>query len=121
MKEDNPLDFVDRTSKLHWLIHKAKRAIEDLSPLDAAEALFKLQEEYPEILSAHCDDDCFMNSDIFFIPSMTEEELMGYNVIYCGQCEREIVEFFLYPNHVKTLLEACQAMVLMDEGRNKRK
>jgi hypothetical protein len=72
-------------------------------------AYSKLIEEWakdkPQVKSFRFDDRMFMGSVGFLVPSMNKWEHMGINVILCPQCE-DIFEFFCYPSHLESLLQA---------------
>jgi hypothetical protein len=91
--------------KLHALWHSAPEYEKGMGGYEYGEMLKKWAADKPQVKIFHFDDCMFMGSVGFIIPSASKYEHMGLNVILCPQAGK-VVDFFLYPSHQNSLLEA---------------
>ena len=89
---------------LHALWHSAPQ-YENQGSFEYGEQLCKWAKDKPQVKTFSFDDCMFMSSVGFIIPSSSKYEHMGLNVILCPQAG-DMIEFFLYPSHQNSLLEA---------------
>lgn len=95
---------------VHTLYHSAPEF--DTKTMGLYEYSCVLEEwakDKPEVKIFFFDDEMFMSSVGFIIPSMSKFEHMGVNVILCPQCAAKPVDFFCYPSHLTSLLKAFGA------------
>jgi len=69
-------------------------------------------EKYPaDVFSAHCDDDHFTNSDIFYILHRASDDWMGVSVVFVPQCAPGDPSIhFLYPSHMANVAIALKTI-----------
>lgn len=96
-------------SHLDKNIHKV---VHDLRPfMDDKDKLLQKVEEHcnnPQVKVAYCDDSHFMSSDLVLVSSEAHDYWMGVNVFYVPQIGEPISQFFLYPGHLDSLLQALK-------------
>lgn len=90
---------------VHDLLHSMPEYEKGMGGYVYSELLEKWAEDKPQVKSFRFDDNMFMGSVGFLVPSMNQWEHMGVNVILCPQCG-DIFEFFCYPSHLESLLQA---------------
>lgn len=91
--------------KLHALWHSAPEYEKGMGGYVYGEILQDWAAKHREVKVFGFDDTMFMGSVGFIIPSSSKYEHMGLNVVLCPQAG-DVMEFFLYPNHQNSLLEA---------------
>lgn len=110
MEQSNEETF-DRIKEKHSVWHKFVEFLEkeygegwetNLHGHEAIEKIEKYASENPEICIAYCDDNHFASSILVVVPHKD----MGNTVIFVPQLTTVTNNFFLYPNHQKSLLEA---------------
>jgi len=107
---------------LHALAHSVDRRFKN-GPYkwkekgwDLIEKLEKFIAKRPQIRMARVDDSSFSNSELVFIPHTYDApklgcSYMGTTVVFVAQCTGDPpVEFFLYPSHLRNLIETLQAI-----------
>jgi len=111
-----------RAKALHVLAHSVdKRFKKDQHEWkekgwDLIEKLEKFAVKHPQIRMARVDDASFTNSELVFIPHTYDSPklgcaYMGTTVVFVAQCAGDPpVEFFLYPSHLRNLIEMLQSI-----------
>lgn len=75
-------------------------------PYERWDEIESFAEKYPDwVRIAGCDDHLFMSSMIVFVRHGTGDNYMGQSVLYIQQCG-EVAQFFLYPGHTASVLDA---------------
>lgn len=83
---------------------------------DLIEALEEYTAKRPQIRTVRVDDSHFSNSDLLLIPHSYDSKklgcaYMGTTALFIAQCAGDApVEFFLYPNHLRHLIETLQGI-----------
>ena len=87
---------------------------------DLMQRIRRYAERHPEIVITGCDDDYHMNSDLVLIPHRFPKdsvarareagEYWGTTVLYLCQGATQPTQFFLYPEHEKSLLAALKSV-----------
>lgn len=90
---------------IHKLLHSMPEYEKGMGGYEYSILVEKWAEDKPQVKRFGFDDEMFMSSVGFIIPSMNKYEHMGVNVILCPQCG-DPFEFFCYPNHLVSLLAA---------------
>ena len=90
---------------IHALWHSAPEYEKGMSGYGYGELLEEWAKDKPQVKVFRFDDTMFMGSVGFIIPSASKYEHMGLNVVLCPQAG-EPMDFFLYPSHADSLLEA---------------
>jgi len=90
---------------LHAIWHSAPQYDEETGGYEYGEMLEKWAKDKPQVKKFSFDDLMFMSGVGFIIPSSSKYEHMGLNIILCPQAG-DVMEFFLYPHHQNSLLEA---------------
>jgi hypothetical protein len=81
---------------------------------DLIEKLEKFSARRPQIRMVRVDDSSFSNSELVLVPHTYDTSklgctYMGTTVVFVAQCAGDPpVEFFLYPNHLRNLIETLQ-------------
>jgi hypothetical protein len=81
---------------------------------DLIEKLEKFAAKHPQIRMVRVDDSSFTNSELVLVPHTYDTpklgcSYMGTTVIFVAQCAGDPpVEFFLYPNHLRNLIQTLQ-------------
>jgi len=104
----NLLFAEDPDYDIHALWHSVPEYEKGMSSYTYASMLDKWASDEPTVKQFSFDDSMFMSSTGFIIPSMSKYKHMGVNVILCPQCG-DPVDFFCYPSHLASLLEAFGA------------
>lgn len=100
--------FEDPEYNVHQLWHSIPYE-NDMGAYEYGCLIEKWAADKPEVKIFYFDDEMFMSSVGFIIPSMSKYEHMGVNVILCPQCAKNSTNFFCYPNHLASLLKAFGA------------
>ena len=93
---------------VHSLFHSMPDYEKGMGGYAYSELIEEWAKDKPQVKSFRFDDNMFMGSVGFLIPSMNQWEHMGVNVILCPQCG-DIFDFFCYPSHLESLLQAFGA------------
>jgi len=93
---------------IHNLLHSMPEYEKGMGGYAYSELVEKWAKDKPQVKSFRFDDQMFMGSIGFLVPSMNQWQHMGVNVILCPQCG-DIFEFFCYPSHLDSLLKAFGA------------
>lgn len=115
--------FCNKSSKehnIHWLWHKFLRLMKDdkgqwkWTP----ETAYKVMQKAERFARKHakdgicivgCDDSHFTGSDLVIVHHKDQDKWMGLSVVVLSQCSGQPpAEFFLYPNHVDSLMAALR-------------
>ena len=103
-------------------LHRANHKLQKLLKTHASKSTYEksaLIERFMKtplgktVLQSGVDDDMFMSSDLFLVPSMYNDpklgsDFMGTSVYYLGQCEQKEAVFFLYPGHARQLINVLK-------------
>ena len=101
--------FEDQEYNVHQLWHSVPHEEKDMGAYDYGFLLEEWAADKPQVKIFYFDDEMFMSSVGFIIPSMSKYEHMGVNVILCPQCAKNSTNFFCYPSHLSSLLKAFGA------------
>jgi len=120
-----------QSKAMHTLWHKlAKEFTENhewkLKGWDLIEELEKYQIENPKVRMVRVDDSMHMNSELVLVPHSYDTPKLGSHywgttVLYVAQCGDPPVSFFLYPGHLRNLIENLQAIEKEQAELNSRK
>lgn len=91
---------------------------------DLIEDLEKFSAKYPQVRMVRVDDSSFSNSELVLVPHAYDTPklgsyYMGTTVVFVAQCAGDPpVEFFLYPNHLRNLIETLQEVEKVQNAVN---
>jgi len=98
--------------EIHKLYHRyiaLKNKAKQESNYDAMVLAEKFANKNPSVKIVGVDDDVHAGSDLVIIPHIDKYHLWGLSVEYIPQCTGESpIRFFLYPGHLKRLIETLQ-------------
>jgi hypothetical protein len=107
----------NKKDNIHTLFHKMLHQFGDgklgfkESGFDLMCALDKFVAKNKEIIDCGVDDDYHTSSNLYLIPHEDDYQLWGVTCLYVPQCTGEKpIRFFLYPGHLKGLIEGLQEM-----------
>jgi hypothetical protein len=97
-----------------------------LSGWDLIEELEKYQVDNPQVRLVRVDDSAHMNSTLALVPHSYDTPKLGSyywgtTVLYVPQCNEPPATFFLYPGHLRKLIENLQAIEQEQAQLNSRK
>lgn len=100
----------------HRLVKRFKKSPTEwkMRGWDLIEALEEYTAKHPQIRTVRVDDSHFSNSDLLLIPHCYDSKrlgcsYMGTTAVFVAQCAGDPpVEFFLYPGHLRHLIETLQ-------------
>lgn len=99
---------------IHTVYHYVQDQLDknkDKTGADLFDVLDKCIKKYPEIVEVRVDDDYHCGSSVYLIPHEDKYHLWGTTVLYIPQCTGEKpIRFFLYPSHLKGMIESLQIM-----------
>lgn len=121
-----------QSKALHTLWHGlAKEFTENyewkLKGWDLIEELEKYKVEHPRVRMVRVDDSVHSNSELVLVPHSYDtpklgSHYMGTTVLYVAQCAGDLpVSFFLYPGHLRNLIENLQEIEKEQAELNSRK
>lgn len=104
----------EKNNNIHGIYHDFKKNFPDgySEGSDMMDGVEEWAKKHPSVVICGCDDDHHAGSDLVIIPHENKYKLWGVTVVYIPQCTGEPpTRFFLYPNHLKGLLEGLGKMV----------
>lgn len=111
MNKKERKEFMKKSMQRHKVWHKfcrwgekefGKNWQDELSGYEAMEKIEAYAKKNKEISIAYCDDELFASSLIVVVP----HKEMGNTVMFVPQLTNSKNNFFLYPNHQKSLIKA---------------